>query len=79
MLTLDTILKELKDVPADRLEDVYQFVHSLTPTTNQTERARKKILSFGGVFGDMSDKDYQDFVNQTEISRERLFDRNIEL
>ena len=44
MLTLKNILKELKDVPVNRLEELYQFVHSLTSTTKQTENMRKKII-----------------------------------
>ncbi len=79
MLTLNAILKEMKDVPVNRLEELYQFVHSLTPTTKQTETLRKKILSFGGAFSDMSSKDYADYLNQTKKSRAKLFDRNIGL
>jgi len=79
MLTLKTIMEEMKDVPVDRLEELYQFVHSLTPSTKQTGALRKKILSFGGAFSDMSDKDYSDFLNNTKQSRAKLFDRNIDL
>jgi hypothetical protein len=79
MPILDAILEEMKDVPANRLEELYQFVHSLTPNAKQTETLRKKILSFGGAFGDMSDADYDDFLRQTKKSRENLFDRNINL
>lgn len=79
MLTLNAILKEMKDVPVNRLEEVYQFVHSLTPTTKQTENLRKKILSFGGAFSDMSSKDYSDYLNHTKKSRAELFDRNFDL
>jgi len=79
MLTLNAILKEMKDVPVNRLEELYQFVHSLTPTTKQTETLRKKILSFGGAFSDMSSKNYSDYLNQTKKSRAKLFDRNIDL
>ena len=82
MQTLNTILKELKDVPANRLEELYQFVHSLTSANKKVskdEKLRKKILSFGGAFSDMSSKDYSDFLNQTKRARTTLFDRNIEL
>jgi hypothetical protein len=78
-LTINTIIKEIKDVPADRLDEVYQFVHSLTPKSKKTETLRKKILSFGGAFSDMSSKDYSDFIKQTKETRSKLFDRNIEL
>lgn len=79
MLTLNTILKEIKDVPVSRLEELYQFVHTLTPKAKNTETLRKKILSFGGAFSDMSSKDYSDFLNQTKKTRADLFDRNIDL
>lgn len=79
MLTLNTILDEIKDVPVNRLEELYQFVHSLTPNNKKTEIVRKKILSFGGSFSDMSNKDYAAFRNQTKKTRAKLFDRNIDL
>ena len=78
-MTLKAILKEMKDVPFNRLEDLYQFVHSLTPASKQTEALRKKVLSFGGAFSDMSTKDYNDFVNQTKKARTKMFDRKIDL
>ncbi len=79
MPTLNAILKEMKEVPVNRLEELYQFVHSLTPKTKQTESVRKKILSFGGAFSDMSSEEYADFVNDTKKTRNQLFDRNIDL
>ncbi len=53
MLTLNNILKEIKDVPVNRLEELYQLIHSLTPKTKHTDTLRKKILSFGGAFSDI--------------------------
>ncbi|NCA85377.1 MAG: hypothetical protein EOM83_07355 [Clostridia bacterium] len=79
MLILNNILKEIKDVPVNRLEELYQLIHSLTPKTKQSDSLRKKILSFGGAFGDMSEKDYADYLNQTKKVRTQLFDRNIDL
>lgn len=79
MLTINTILKEIKDVPVSRLEELYQFVNSLTPKTKQTDAKRKKILSFGGAFSDMGNKDYSEFISQTKKTRTKLFDRNIDL
>ena len=79
MLTINTILREIKDVPVDRLEELYQFVHSLTPKTKTKESLKKKILSFGGSFSDMTGKEYSDFVSHTKKTRTKLFDRNIEI
>ncbi len=79
MLTLNTILKDIKDVPVNRLEELYQFVHSLTPKISKNDTLRKKILSYGGAFSDFSEKDYSDFLKQTKKAREGMFDRKIEL
>ena len=76
MLLLNNILKEIKDIPANRLQELYQVVHSLTPTIKQKNNLRKKILSYGGAFGDMSNKDYKDYQKHAKRTRVKLFDRN---
>lgn len=79
MLTINNILKEIKDVPSNRLEELYQFVNSLKPAAKKTSETKKKILSFSGIFADMDDKDYMDFVIHTKTTRTELFDRKIEI
>lgn len=79
MLTLNTILKELKHVPVDRLEDLYSIIHSLRANAKKSDKAAKKILSFAGAFGDMSENDYQEFLKETRQTRNDLFDRDIDL
>jgi len=79
MLTINNILREIKDVPVSRLEELYQFVHSLKPVAKKTNSEKKKILAFSGIFADMDDKNYTDFVNHTKTTRANLFDRNIEI
>ena len=79
MLTINAILKDLKDVPESRLEELFQFIQSLSKQsklTAKSESLRKKILSFGGAFNDMSTKDYAEFVNQNKKVRSDLFSRN---
>lgn len=79
MLTLNTILKELKNVPVERLEDLYSLIHSLKANTKKSDTTRKKILSFAGSFSDMTQKDYDDFIKETRKTRSNLFDRDINL
>jgi len=76
MFTINTIVKEINELPADRLEEVYEFVHSLTTSSSkQKKNSRKKILSFAGAFSDMSKKDYADYKQHTKEVRTSLFDR----
>ena len=79
MLTFNTILKELKNVPVDRLEDLYSIILSLRANTKKSDKTSKKILSFAGSFSDMNENDYQEFLKQTMQTRNNLFDRDINL
>ena len=76
MSTLNAILKEIKNIPSERLEELYQFVHSLNPKKKKSIAIKEKIMSFAGAFNDMSDKDFQDFKEETQRTRKELFDRD---
>lgn len=79
MPTLNTILRELKNVPVDKLEDLYTVIRSLQTSTKNSDQASKKILSFAGSFEDMTKEDYNDFLQQTKYTRDDLFDRKFNL
>lgn len=79
MLTVNNILKEIKDIPVNRLEEAYQLVQSLTPTIKSSKQQQKKILSFGGSFKDLSAKDYKEYIDYTKNTRAKLFDRSVEI
>ena len=79
MLTLNTILKELRNVPVDRLEDLYSIIHSLQVNIKKSDRTSSKILSFAGSFGDMNENDFNDFLEHAKEIRNNLFDRDINL
>ena len=78
-MTINTIIKEMKSIPADRLEEVYQFVHTLAPKYVTSASKRKKILSYSGAFSDMKKSDYDDFVKNTKKTRKELFTRQVEV
>ena len=78
-MTFNSILKELKNIPSDRLEELYQYIHSLNPKKKGSEQLRKKILAFAGSFDGMSKKDYSDFLKQTKKTRAKFFNRNVDL
>ncbi len=79
MPTINAILKELKNVPVDKLEDLYSIIHSMRTNIKKTDAKNQEILSFAGSFADMSKSDYSDFVKHAKQTREELFDRNINL
>ena len=69
----------MKDVPVNRLDELYQFIHSMTPQTKHSDSLKKRILSYGEAFSDMSSTDYADFLSQTKKIRTDLLDRKFDL
>ncbi len=79
MPTLNTILKELKNVPVDRLGDLYSIIHALQVNTQNAGKKAGNILSFAGSFSDMDESEYQDLVKITKETRNELFDRKFKI
>jgi len=79
MPTINSIINELNDVPVNRLEELYQLVHSMSRKVEQTDARRKKVLSFAGLFSEMSKEDYVDFLDHIQKTRDSLFTRDINL
>ena len=69
LLTLNSIMKEMRNIPVDRLEDLYSFVHSLNPKTKKSDNLRRMIMAFAGSFDDMTSKDYSDFIRETKFTK----------
>jgi hypothetical protein len=79
MVTLNSILKEIKKVPVNRLEELYILIHSFNEESSKITNTKNEILSFSGAFSEMSDNDYNDFIQHTDNTRAALFNRNIDL
>ena len=77
MTTLNTILEELKSVPANQLDDLHAIIRSFKLHARKTALKKKQILSFGGSFDDFSADDYNDFLEETKRARSDLFYRDI--
>lgn len=78
-MTLNAILKEMRSVPADKLDEVFQFVHALARSGKLSRSEQKEILSFAGSFQEMSAKDYEDFLRTTKKVRASTFNRKVKL
>ncbi len=68
MVTFNKIIKEIKRVPVERLEELHEYVHSLT-VNNYTLIKERNQISFSEILRGMSEEDYRDFVNQTKKVR----------
>lgn len=78
MVTRETILQELKQVPPQHLESVYQLIHALTV---QPEGAGAKavavtrIMGAAGMLSHWSDAEWADFEAELQRTRADLFNR----
>ena len=83
MPALNVIYNEIKTIPVNRLDELYQLVHSLTPTIKQQDKKpnahQKEILSYAGTFSDMTTEDYIDFTGELHKMRKALFNRAVDL
>jgi hypothetical protein len=81
VMTINTIINELQDVPINRLEELYQYIHSLKEKQDIEDKSkmREKILSFAGLFRDWKQDEYQEFLDNTKQIRKDLFNRDVEL
>lgn len=77
MFKFNDLIKEIKNIPDNRLDEVYEFIHALNKGKKKNSSNRKKILSFAGSFSDMSEKDYTAFLSETKNTRTLLFNRNV--
>jgi hypothetical protein len=76
MLTINTIVKEINNVPIDKLDELYQLICSFTPKKKRKKSNYKEIMAFAGAFSDMSEKDYSEYTQHIKEQRANLFNRN---
>jgi len=79
MLTLSSIIKEIKKIPEDKLEEVHTFIKSLEQNSKGKNSHKKDLMSYAGSWKDMSNEDYKDFVKETRRTRKNLFSGKIKV
>ncbi len=77
MPTINNIIEEIKEVPVNKLEDIYSLIHSFNATKVVTKGNKEKILAFAGALNNLNDADYNDFKTNIETTRAGLFNRQI--
>jgi DNA-directed RNA polymerase subunit F len=83
MPALNVIYNEIKAIPVNRWDELYQLIHSLTPAIKQQDKKpntrQKEILSYAGAFSSMTTEDYADFTDELHKIRKTLFNRTVDL
>ncbi len=57
-----SILYSLSKIPTPHLEEVQQYLHKFQEELQQKKQNRQNVLSFAGSWNDMSEVDFQDYL-----------------
>jgi hypothetical protein len=78
MITRETILQELQQVPQQHLESVFQLIHALTvrPEGDGAKAAAvERIMGAAGMLSHWNDEEWADFEAELQRTRAELFSR----
>lgn len=78
-ITYQTIINELNQIPLAYLSDVYKIIHSYNSKIEQRQTNREKILEFAGSWSDIPEENFKDIMSEIHCSKEKMFNREIEL
>lgn len=78
MVTLEFIWNEIKSVPASRLGDLWDYVQILTIRGRRSKQEIENIMVFSGAFSEMTESDFQEFMEITKDARNNFGPRVIE-
>ena len=78
MITYNTIIDEVRNVPIDKLDELYHFVHKLA-VKKTTKSKHKGGRTFEGIFNGMKQEDFNDFLSITKENRAELFERKFDI
>lgn len=74
-----SVLRKLSFLPTEYLQQVDSFLSSLGKKMAEKEQNRSTTLSLAGSWSDMSDEDFQDYLQIAKDTGKELFTREIEL
>jgi hypothetical protein len=64
--TYQTVLQQLSQLPASRLNEVRDFLDKISP------KKSKGFKSFAGIWSDMPDENFEDLLQEIEKNRDSI-------
>jgi hypothetical protein len=78
-ITYNQIIEEINQIPIEHLTSLYYFIHSFNKQSDNNKLQKENLLKFAGSWADMSENDFKEYIEQTQIVRNNLMDRNIDI
>ncbi|MEH2178636.1 hypothetical protein [Nostoc sp.] len=67
------LLTEINLIPEEKLEEVYNFIHSFRVGVEASQGTPEQIMQFAGCWNDMSDETFSDFTEEINARRQQAF------
>ena len=72
-LARNKLLKEIAKIPDDKVADIYRLIHYFRLGIQSQKGNPEKILKLSGSWKDMSENDFNDFLNEVKDRRKTAF------
>ena len=79
IVTYQTEINEINQIPVISLPDVYNLIHSYHVRLNEKEKKRNNILQFAGAWTDLSENEFLEITREIKQNRNEMFNREIKL
>lgn len=74
-----SILLRLSRIPVDYLQQVDSYLQHFSENIEHKKQNQVEIMSLAGSWSDMSDEDFEDFLEVTKETGREMFSRDIQL
>lgn len=78
-ITYNQIIEEINQIPVEHLTSLYYIIHSFNKQSDTNNFQKNNLLKFAGSWAEMSENDFKEYIEQTQIVRNNLMDRNIDI
>ena len=71
----EKVLEELSLLPEEKWVEVYDFIHYFRLGLEASQLRKPKIMQFAGIWQDMADDTFDDFLDEIADRRKQAFAR----
>ena len=72
-ITKDKLINEISLLPADKLGEIYDFIHYFRLGTEKNRQNEPDLLSFSGSWQGMNDEDFDSYLADISERRRQAF------
>ena len=67
------VIEEIKLIPDEKLEEIYNFIHYFRVGLEKVEENRENIMRFAGCWNNMEEEEFEDFIMEIAQRRKEAF------